>query len=255
MKKQFVFLSGLPRTGSTLLSAILSQNPKIYSEGNSAVCQLMFDMQQSCINKAKEQLIANKRQEKTIIDMMTHIPYIYYKEVQEPIILDKCRAWTNPINTNIIQNFIDKDFKIIILERNVIDIIKSFARIFAENNIQYDLNKFFEPNSEPLINSIMGLQTAKNSNNTKNFLFIGYEDLVNNPEVVVKKIYEFCGWESFEHDFKNIEVKHPEDDSSYGLKGFHTIRSVVEKKQNPIELPENILQNCKMLNMLLGYQS
>ena len=70
MKKQFVFLSGLPRTGSTLLSAILSQNPKIYSEGNSAVCQLMFDMQQSCINKAKEQLIANKRQEKTIIDMM-----------------------------------------------------------------------------------------------------------------------------------------------------------------------------------------
>jgi sulfotransferase len=201
MKKQFVFLSGLPRTGSTLLSAILSQNPKIYSEGNSAVCQLMFDMQQSCINKAKEQLIANKRQEKTIIDMMTHIPYIYYKEVQEPIVLDKCRAWTNPINTNIIQNFIDKDFKIIILERNVVDIIKSFARIFAENNIEYDLNKFFEPNSEPLINSIMGLQTAKNSNNAKNFLFIGYEDLVNNPEVVVQKIYEFCGWEPFEHDF------------------------------------------------------
>ena len=60
MKKQFVFLSGLPRTGSTLLSAILSQNPKIYSEGNSAVCQLMYDMQQSCIHKAKEQLIANQ---------------------------------------------------------------------------------------------------------------------------------------------------------------------------------------------------
>jgi len=215
----------------------------------------MFDMHQSCVHKAKEQLIANKRQEKTLIDLLTHIPYIYYKDIQEPIIIDKCRAWTNPFNTNIISNFIDKDFKIIILERNIVDIIKSFARLFAENNVEYDLNKFFQPNSEPLINSIMGLQTVKNSNNTKNFLFIEYDDLVSQPEIIIQKIYDFCGWEPFEHDFNNVTVKNPEDDSSYGLKGFHDIRQTVSKKTNPIqELPEHIMQNCKMLNSLLGYQ-
>ena len=40
--QQFVCLSGLPRTGSTLLSAILSQNPLIHAEGNSAVSPLML---------------------------------------------------------------------------------------------------------------------------------------------------------------------------------------------------------------------
>ena len=41
-------LSGLPRTGSTLLSAILYQNPKIHAEGNSGLCQLMWDLEVSC---------------------------------------------------------------------------------------------------------------------------------------------------------------------------------------------------------------
>jgi len=253
MKKQFVFLSGLPRTGSTLLSAILSQNTAIYAEGNSAVCQLMYDMQVSCLNNSKEQLNANKRQEKTMTDLITQIPYIYYKDVSEPIIIDKCRAWTKQFNINMIEKFIDKDFKMIILERNIIDIIKSFQRLFVENTIEYDLNKFFVPNSEPLINSINGLQLAKNSKNTTNFLFINYDDLVTTPETEIKKIYDFCGWEPFEHDFKNVVVKHPEDDAIYGIKGFHDIRNVVEKKPNPSEIPADISQNCIILNSILGY--
>ena len=32
---QFVCLAGMPRAGSTLLAAILSQNPQIHTEGNS----------------------------------------------------------------------------------------------------------------------------------------------------------------------------------------------------------------------------
>ena len=75
---QFVCLSGLPRSGSTLLSALLSQNPEIHAEGNSAVCQLMWDMQQSCLSAAKEQLLANNRQS-TIKDIISQIPHLYYK--------------------------------------------------------------------------------------------------------------------------------------------------------------------------------
>ena len=60
--EQFVCLSGLPRSGSTLLTAILSQNPLIHAEGNSAVCQLMWDLHQSGLTTAKEQLKANGRE-------------------------------------------------------------------------------------------------------------------------------------------------------------------------------------------------
>jgi hypothetical protein len=36
--EQMFFLAGLPRTGSSLLTNILSQNPDILSEGSSGLC-------------------------------------------------------------------------------------------------------------------------------------------------------------------------------------------------------------------------
>ena len=48
MIDKFIGLSGLPRSGATLLSAILDQNPEIHAEGSSAVCQLMWDVHKSC---------------------------------------------------------------------------------------------------------------------------------------------------------------------------------------------------------------
>ena len=83
-------LSGLPRTGSTLLSAILSQNPEIHAEGNSAVCQLMWDMQGSIYGTANQQLIASDRLN-TGIEIIKNIPNIYYKDVTASTVIDKCR--------------------------------------------------------------------------------------------------------------------------------------------------------------------
>ena len=58
---KFVALSGLPRSGSTLLSSILSQNINIHAEGNSAICQLMWDAQCSVLGTANQQLIASNK--------------------------------------------------------------------------------------------------------------------------------------------------------------------------------------------------
>ena len=78
---QFVCLSGMPRSGSTLLSSILSQNPIIHAEGNSAVCQLMWDMHISCTKHVDEQIGATNR-EYTIRDLVVQIPNTYYKNVE-----------------------------------------------------------------------------------------------------------------------------------------------------------------------------
>ena len=107
---QFVCLSGLPRSGSTLLSAILSQNPLIHAEGNSAVCQIMWDTHTSCLTKAFEQLKANNR-EKTVFDLVSQVPHIYYKNIPEKIVVDKCRSWTLELNYKMFKHF--KFFKIL----------------------------------------------------------------------------------------------------------------------------------------------
>lgn len=254
--KQFVCLSGLPRTGSTLLSSILCQNPQIHAEGNSAVCQLVFDAYHSCVVNAKEQLTACNRTE-TTRDFLSQIPDIYYKNCKGQVVVDKCRAWTCSKNISILKNYVCKDYKIIVLERPITEVVKSFARLYVENNIEKDLNVLFTPMSEPLMRSINDISNIKKEiiqhNEYDHFLFISYDELVNRTEATIQKIYTFCGWEPFQHDFQNIITKYPEDDSIYFLKGLHSIRPVIGKKDNPVIIPEDVLQKCKMIDQFMGY--
>lgn len=255
MKKyeQFVCLSGLPRSGSTLLSAILSQNPKIHAEGNSAVCQLMWDMQQSGLNNCKEQLSANNR-ENTFKDLITSIPEIYYKNIDEneKIIVDKCRSWTIPENVNLLKEYVDKDIKIIVLERPVLNIINSFNKIYIKNNKITDLNTLLITNNEPVMRSLNGLVYAKQNNQNNNFLFITYNQLTEKTEETIKKIYDFCNWEYFEHDFNNIIPKYVENDEEYGLKGFHDVHPTIKSIDNKIILLEEIKKKCMDIDEMIN---
>jgi sulfotransferase len=252
MKKQFVCLSGLPRAGSTLLSAILCQNPDIHAEGNSAVCQLMWDMQESCTKKAREQLSANNRQN-TAYDLISEIPNIYYKNTTSSVIVDKCRSWTVPANIELLKKYIDKDYKVIVLERSVTDVIKSFMKINQDNGIQFDAEKMLTNNTEPVMTPLSGILYAKKNNDNNNFLFISYNELVNDTKNTIQKIYDFCGWKHFEHDFNNIVQKFPENDEVYGMKGLHEIRNTVGKRDVNVTLPDNIATKCMTIDKLMGY--
>jgi ribosomal protein S18 len=207
-----------------------------------------------CENNSKEQLSACHR-EKTVHDLLSQIPNIYYKDVKEPIIVDKCRSWTITANIELLQKYITEDYKIIILERPVTEIVKSFAKLYSQNHQRVDINKLLLPQSEPIMRSIGGISRAKieAKKGDSHYLFISYEELVNNTKETISKIYDFCGWEPFKHDFKNIVVKYPEDDTVYGLKGQHKIRKTVGKQQNTITLSEEIIQKCKLIDTLLGY--
>ena len=244
---KFIALSGLPRSGSTLLSSILSQNPDIHAEGNSAVCQLMWDMQQSCHGNAQEQLLANNRYD-TVKDLITSIPSIYYKDVKASTIIDKCRSWTLPDNMNMLYQYIDNEPKVIVLERPIIDIVKSFVSLRKENNWQGNLEEgLLDDWSEPIVRSLNGVKWAK-ENNKGEFLFIQYDDLVHNTKSTMNKIYEFCKLESFKHEFNNIVNKHPETDEVYGMLGQHNIRPTISKRNIDIKLSSSIIKQCKQLD-------
>jgi sulfotransferase len=261
---QFVCLSGLPRSGSTILSAILDQNPLIHAEGNSAVCQFVWDMHQSATVNANEQLKGNSRTG-TIKDLISAIPKIYYKDIpaSKKIIVDKCRSWTIPANVEILKKYIDPEIKIIVLERSVTDIMKSFMKLYQKNHwsdayINDILNAILKPSQEPVMRSIMGINLAKKDNAKqldeakKTFLFVQYEDLLANPAETIDRIYTFCGWAPYPHHFENIVNKHPENDEFYGLHGFHTIRPSLAKVENKVVLPPDILAKCLQIDRLTG---
>lgn len=245
-------MSGLPRTGSTLLSSILSQNPAIHSEGNSAVCQLIADIHVSCNTAAKEQLEANNRIY-TEHDIISSIPDIYYKNVTSEYVFDKCRSWTVPTNINLIRNHICPIPKIIVLVRPIDEIVRSFVHLYKKNgkyykNLEDDL---LIPSSEPIMRSFYGVVSSKKLKNV-DFLYINYKDLVEQTESTINDIYDFCQIERFNHSFSFIDQKNKENDLVYGLQGQHIVRPTISYEYKQVILPEHILDFCFELNRMLG---
>jgi len=63
-------------------------------------------------------------------------------------------------------------------------------------------------------------------------LFVKYEDLCLNPELEMKRIYDYLGVEQYQHDFENINQITKEDDEVYGLTSdLHQIRTQLSMQQ------------------------
>ena len=230
MGNEFFFLSGLPRTGSTVLGAILTQNPAIYSGPKSPVCQLMWDLEQSCRGKARDQLIASFREDfqREFVGQVIHQ---FYRPVPHPVIVDKSKSWTQPENLRLIKEYIRPDPKIIVMTRPLEDIFDSFVNIYAKSGRVLDRNEMLIPGSEPVMFANEGVEWAR-AHNDGEFLFIDYDVFMAEPAATLARIYEFCGWEPFNHNFENIVCLYPENDEEYGVDGLHEVRSVLGHRLN-----------------------
>jgi sulfotransferase len=229
LNKEIFFLSGLPRTGSTLLTSILSQNSSIHTEGNSALCQLMWDMQVSC--EQTEQML-NKPGLKD--KFISNLPDIFYEDANGYII-DKCRSWTMPANLDLIHKYITKTPKIIVMTRPIIEIVESFVSLRKINGWINPEKGLLDKGSEPIMRSLAGVNYAKEIN-TGQFLFVEYQDLLDNTEATLNRIYDFCGWEHFKHNLKDIKNLTPEADGAISLVGLHDIRPEISKRKVDVRL-------------------
>jgi sulfotransferase len=240
MDKQLYFLAGLPRTGSTLLTSILSQNPGIHTEGNSALCQLMWDMQVSC--EQTEQML-NKPELKE--KLISKLPNIFYENANG-VVIDKCRSWTIPANLNLIDRYITKTPKIIVMTRPIIEIVESFVFIRQMNGWVNPEEGLLDEGSEPIMRSLAGVNYAK-ENNTGQFLFVEYQDLLDKTNVALDRIYDFCGWEPFKHSLENIKNLNPEADEAISLLGLHDIRPTISKRNVNVKLSAGLRKKALSL--------
>lgn len=253
MHKTYIFESGLPRSGSTLLSAILNQNPEIHCGAISPVLEIMYYTEQYF--EKSEQALAYpkpKQHHKIISSVIDN----YYSERLEPIICDKCRAWPN--NVDRIQKYITKTPKILCPVRDVLEILASFIQMIHRNSNQLSfvdkalIEKGCTPTDDNRCDYLMSPEgivdqslyafgEGFNKNCEKYMHIIEYNDLVNQPERTFKKIYEFLELPYYAHDFDNIIHKYRErDDDVYGLTDMHEVRKRIQKVS---KRPEEVLSD------------
>ena len=263
-EKTFYFMAGLPRSGSTLLSSILNQNPRFYSGPSSPVVPTMLTLENSLSN---DELFLGYPKVEVGKKIIASILPQYYSDIDKPVIIDKNRSWT--IRMNYISGYFDIVPKVICPVRDITEILTSFIMMCRRNpytnqtkinfidemliklNIPLTDDNRCELLASPqgiLGQSVDGLRSAIKEGYDHCLHFVEYNDLVNKPEETMKAIYEFLGEDYFEHTFNNLENLHRENDQQiYGLADMHEVRSVVKSTSpRPEEvLSENILSKCK----------
>lgn len=241
--KRFSFLCGLPRSGSTVLSSILAQNPSIYTSPNSALVEVLVNVRHHLRITEQAQAFMQPTQER---DVLLNIMEGMYAFTARPYIIDKSRAWPHPENIKLLVELLSYEPKFIATVRDLPSIMASFMSLIERNPhsvsfIDLELQKqqkacthenrcawLFSPLGT-IHESWYSLKMAFDAGLSHFFHIVEYDDLVEKPEETLRGIYSFLELPYFEHDLGSIVNKTPEDDLVYALPGMHEVRPQLRK--------------------------
>ena len=258
--KEFFFLAGMQRSGATILSSILNQNPDLWVSPASPLFRMMVTQSQS--HNELENIDYSRSA--AIDDVIATIPHAFYQDKSAKYIIDKNLNWPSPQGVEVIAKYITKNVKIICPVRNVLDVLVSFDTIInahpdSKNN-QIDeqtLSQSFP--DKPLADlradflmrhdrdvalSLRFMKHALVPEYRHLFHFVDYDDFVTDPEKEINKIYEYLEIPKYNHEYQNIVDNSGISESSLtGIKNLHKIRPKVQKvsrRPEDVFLPETI---------------
>jgi len=251
--KSYYFISGLPRSGSTLLSAILRQNPEFYADIASPVNSLVQNIIHT-LTSSENNLNLNEDKRK---DVIYGIFDGYYKSEKKSVIFDSSRGWTK--QTNVLKELFPYT-KILCPVRDITSILNSFevmsaknpfhTKTFAEHNdnVFSRCDSMMDKNGGVVAGPWIALQEGY-ALNSEIIMFVEYENLCKYPEKTMKEIYEFLEKPYYEHDFENVQYLNENFDKVCNLKDLHTVKKRVEYNPPKNILPPEIVKKYKEMNM------
>jgi hypothetical protein len=229
MKKQLHFLSGIPRSGSTVLAAILNQNPMTHVSTTSGLVHALDGLANTWHSQGL--LNENDPDRKKLAQTMRGMIDAFYEDTDKPVIIDKGRGWPMPVIMGAMSHVLGHKPKVIATVRPVPDCMASFVRVAKPD----DLDKFMYTGqlADHLKAAYLSLQVGYEAM-PECFLFVEYDNLLANPKKELARIHEFLNLPDYEYDLSNIDgstVKE-DDENLHGYVGMHDIKPVLEKQHN-----------------------
>lgn len=263
---KFFFLAGLHRSGNTVLSAILNQNPQFYVSPLSPLLQYMWlsYYTKNTFEISVTNPMDSIRADRMIIDM----PKSYYADVNKPYIFERNKAWANPGNINLIRQYIDNNPKIVVTVRPLRECVASFINVDKEllmldmKNSEFPFDDTVSENDN-LVNYILNgnmldtlfwINESLSNPDTKDIIhLVKYDDLLNNPDETLNSVYKFLELDEFKHDFQNIKVAEKPLDEQVGISAdLHGIRSSIGRSSLKVEdvLSEQAINACNQMDLI-----
>lgn len=248
--KTYHFISGLPRSGSTLLGAILRQNPR-FSAGMSSPIANLFEGIVGQVSAGTElsRMVDGPQRERLLRGVFDS----YYADNTAEVIFDTNRSWTAKIPELMA---LYPSAKFICCVRNVAWVMDSLERQFrgktfentglfssaAERATVYTRTEALASPNRLVGFGYQALREACWGEYAHRLVIVDYDMLVMRPAEVLGLLYDFVGEPRFEHDFEAVSYDAPAFDAQLGLDGLHRVRPRVEAQPRKTILPPDLFE-------------
>jgi sulfotransferase len=244
------FISGLPRSGSTLLAALLRQNPVLHaamtSPAGSLVTGLMTQMSQS--NEGGVFIDDDQR-----LRVLRGVIDNFYADIHpNQLVIDTNRLWCSKM---ALVATLWPHAKVIACVRNPAWILDSVERLMRRNALQpsgifkFESGGTVYSRAEGLLagNAMIGfalhaLREAVFDPHHDRLMLVRYDSLVTDPQGVLDRIYDFLGVARFAHNPNEIEPDYDAMlfDARIGTPGLHAVGARVEVNVRQTVLPPDL---------------
>jgi sulfotransferase len=215
MLQKVHFISGLPRSGSTLLPALLRQNPRFHAAMTGPVGGLVDRMLEAMSEDNEFSAFISKEQKRTLIASI--FSAYYSPQADKQVIFDTNRLWCSKLPL-ICELF--PEAKIICCVRNIAWIMDSIellirrnpfdvSRLFnnpAERATVYSRTEALSQRSRLVGYAYNALKEAFYSEQSASLLLVDYELSTINPAKTMLLIYQFIGEEPVETAWTTLNL-------------------------------------------------
>jgi sulfotransferase len=246
----FHFISGLPRAGSTLLAALLRQNPRFHAGMTSPVGGLFLALLEAMSDRTETSVyLDDDARQRILRGMITS----YFATSKAQVIFDTNRFWCSKLPA-VSQLF--PQAKLIACVRDTSWIIDSIERLVRRNafrpsgifNFQAGGTVYSRATALASSDGKVGfaydaLREAFYGEHAQRMLLVQYDTLVSNPQKALAAVYDFIGEQRFEHDFEHVEFDDGKAcDERLGTPGLHTVGQQVRVVSRTTILPQDLFQ-------------
>jgi sulfotransferase len=243
------FISGLPRSGSTLLAALLRQNPR-FEAGMSGPLAGLFGAlldQMSARNEYSVFIDDDKRRR-----ILRGLFDTFYADTRAEVVFDTNRGWCARMPA-IAQLF--PDAKVIACVRDLPWVIDSIERLVQRNvfspssifNYSAGGTVYTRANGVASQDGMVGapydaLKQACYGAQRDRLLLVQYDTLTADPARTMRAVYDFIGEPYADHDFDHIDYDVTEFDNRAGTPGLHTVGASVRAQPRETLLPPDLFE-------------
>jgi sulfotransferase len=254
---RYHFISGLPRSGSTLLAAILRQNPRFQAGMTSPVGGLFGGMLQQFAAGSEFGPTITQEQRRRLVRGL--FDSYYADQDGKSVVFDTNRMWSAKLPA-LMDLF--PQAKVIACVRNVAWIMDSMERLYRAN--PYEQTRLFGANTarstvysrleglaqhEQMVGfAWSALREAFYGEHAASLLLVDYELLTKAPGKVMRLVYDFVGEPAFDHDFDSVEYDADEFDQRLGAPGLHRVKAQVKFTARRTIIPPDLFERFNKMS-------